>query len=276
MSISSTQPTPRNQRQELTVADGENSSTINSVLPPELIRNILHQQVFSVGEQARTREVCKLWADPNFNIKITNPGLQVFGQTFWKEYLGIEIEGKFPTPPNDILEEVMALRECIKGERGAPSCTLVLMPKGLTANKLINFIKYPLKGHSTELNYIGDRIVAEYGDKENRHSYWFLMTNEVIEEGRNKSYQAQRKLVNEKTHGECDLPTYLEALTCCALHHVKKGVHLLGRVFPTYTRCLDRVNKQPIFVGCLGGLCVDEDSGFDIGFNGVVACRKFC
>ena len=253
----------------------QEDSLLHNMLPPEIISGILRDSGWSVGQQNRLRRVCKLWADPNLSIETTNPGLQVFGPTVWKDYLGLEIEGEIPPPPKNIVEEVKALRESVKGEQEAPECTLVLMPKGLTANKLIELMENPQKGHSTKLKHIFHGIDNEYGDKENRESYWFLMTNDVIEGSRNKSFQEQKDLVKDKTNGKCHLPTYLEALVGCALHNVKNGEHLLNQKDMTFTRCQCLFEGYPIAVGGLGGLFVN--SNFPVGHDhdGALALQKF-
>lgn len=147
MSFNSILPTTGSQGQPTPAAQNvpliQDNSLINNMLHPEMIREILSQPVLSDGEHARTREVCSLWVDPRYNIEITNPGLKVFGPTVWKDYLGLEIEDEVPPPPARIVEMVKSLRESIKGQEEAPSCTLVLMPKGLTANKLMDLVKNP-------------------------------------------------------------------------------------------------------------------------------------
>jgi len=258
----------------------QKNSTLHKMLPPELIRKILHQRVLSAWDQARILKVCKLWADPNLSIKPTKPGLQVFGPKVWKEYLGLEIEGEIPPPPKDIVEKAKAFRERLKGKEEAPSCTLVFIPKGLTANQLIELIKKPINGHETKLGNIWPEIVSEYGGKENEESYWFLMSNDVIEGSRDMNYREQKKLVENKTNGECGLPAYLEALAGCALHHVINGEHLLGRERWTFTRCQDQksIFCRPIVVGGGEGelnVCSDNTFYPDDNF-GVVARRKFC
>jgi len=244
----------------------------------------LYQQAVDEFNQIAPRHKLAL---ENESIPLTSAGkvvenpltsdlnLQGFGPSFWKEYLGLEVEGEIPHPPKNIVEEVRALRESVKGEQEAPGCTLVLMPKGLTANKLIELMENPQKGHSTKLKHIFHGIDNEYGDKENRESYWFLMTNDVIEGSRNKSFQEQKDLVKDKTNGKCHLPTYLEALVGCALHNVKNGEHLLNQKDMTFTRCQCLFEGYPIAVGGLGGLFVN--SNFPVGHDhdGALALQKF-
>ena len=249
----------------------------------------LYQQAVDEFNQIAPRHKLAL---ENESIPLTSAGkvvenpltsdlnLQGFGPSFWKEYLGLEVEGEIPHPPKNIVEEVKALRESVKGEQEAPECTLVFMPKGLTANKLIELMENPQKGHSTKLQFIAPQIVNEYGDKENRESYWFLMTNDVIEGSRSKTFQEQKDLVSNKTNGKCDLPAYLEALVGCALHHVKNGGHMLNEERCTYTRCQDLSIGLPIIVGGLGGLSVHYASPQlfppDYDGHGALALRKFC
>jgi len=206
---------------------------------------------------------------------IADPNLQVFSPPFWKEYLGLEIEGEIPPLPKNIVEEVKAFRESIKGKKEAPSCTLAFMPKGLTANKLIELMIAPQKGHDTELEYIWKKIDGAYGDKENEESYWFLMTNDVIEGSRKGGSYNQQELVKNKTNGKCETPTYLEALVGCGLNHVKNGEHMLNQKLVTYTRCQDLVDGYHIHVGGLGGLRVPDPLYSYDDRVGVLALLKF-
>ena len=256
------------------VLPGQKDNLINYLLPIEIIYKILRQPFLSDIEQAKAREVCRLWRD--CGKKITDPNVIVFGVKAWEKYFGCKIEGEVPRPPARIVETVKSLRDRLKGKNEAPLCTAILMPKGLTLNKLKGLMENPQKGYSTKIVYIWDIIVVEHGDKAIEKSYWFVMTNDVIEGSRNKSYADQKDLVKRKIGSEYELPTFLEVFACCVMHHVSSGKYLFVQNPCTYTRCQDQIDGRLLAVGgfASGGLCVDDDLVFDR--IGVAARLKFC
>ncbi len=185
-------PTPQiNAIKEEHVPSGQEGNSINDVLPPELIYKILQQ--LPPSEDRKTSQVCQLW---NLVVqKLLDPTLIVFGKEAWKDYYNLEVEGKVPPLPNKIKQITRSLRRRLAGKNEAPPCTAILMPKGLTLNKLMELIQNPIKGNSIEFEYILLRIFDKLGDEQIKESYWFVITNDVIEGSRNKSYVDQTALV---------------------------------------------------------------------------------
>ena len=233
--------------------------------------------------------ITPIQVDENGELKGSDLGLlmatrlkDAFGKDKWKLFFGVDVGEEPPIPPNiyEILESPCPFWE---GKKVRETHMLVLLPKtvngeSLTANKLIDLVKNPKNGNSTKFDYISDDVNTVLGDKAVEESYWFLMTKDVIEESRSESYANQKQLVQNKTNAECELPTYLEALVCCVMHHVIFGKHLLGRERNTHTRCQDLIDGNPVVVGGFAsdGLFVNCDYDFfDYDFRGVSACRKF-
>src|SRR4029079_9513302 len=129
----------------------------------------------------------------------------IIGKEIWSEYLGLEIEGNIPPLPQGIHQTVRSDRRRLAGEKEGPTCAAILMPKGLTVNKLIELAINPKNGHSTKMDYIDDEIIAELGDKAVEESYWFVMTD-IIEKSNHKNVEAQKKLLKEKTNNDYELP----------------------------------------------------------------------
>ncbi len=233
--------------------------------------------------------ITPIQVDENGELKGSDLGLlmatrlkDAFGKDKWKLFFGVDVGEEPPIPPNiyEILESPCPFWE---GKKVRETHMLVLLPKtingeSLTLNKLIELVKSPNNGNSTYLRYIKEEIVQKLGDNAIDESYWFVMTNDVIEGSRDKAYAAQKELVQEKTHGEYSPPTCLEALACSVMHHVIYGEHLLGRERPTFTRCQDLIGDYPVVVGgfASGGLYVGYDFDYASGSYGVAACRKFC
>ena len=137
-------------------------------------------------------------------------------------------------------------------------------------------MKNPVKGNSTKFKYIWNRILNELGDVPIEKSYWFVMTNDVIEGSRNKNYAHQKALIAWKTRSECQLPSLLEAIACCVMHHMTSGEYLYGTDPLTYTRCQEQIEGIPLVVGgfASAGLFVYYDDFVYVHY-GAAACRKF-
>ena len=220
----------------------------------------------------KTFLVCKLW---NLVVqKLPDPTLKVFGKEAWKDYYNLEVEEEAPPLPKKIYQITRSLRCRLAGKNEAPPCTAILMPEGLTLYKLIGLMKEPFKGNSTKFNGYLISLSREFNEHVKK-SYWFVITNGVIEGSRGKNYVDQTALVRQKTGSECELPKILEALACCAMHHVSSGKCLFGQAPQTVTGCQEQVNGYPMIVG-------GNASGrffaysFDALISGAAASRKFC
>ena len=265
-------PTPQmNAIKEEHVPPGQQGKSINYVLSVELISKILAH--LPPLEDRTTSQVCQLW---NQVVQILpDTTLRVFGKEAWKDYYNLEVEGEVPPLPNKIYQITRSLRRCLEGEKKELPCTAILMPKGLTFNKLIELMQNPIKGNSIELAYISKEISDEFKKEQVKESYWFVITNDVIEGSRYENYADQMALVAQKTRSECELPKLLEVLVCCVMHHVSSGKYLFGE--RTYTRCQEQFNGNPLTVGGFtsDGLSVYNGS-FDMNNFGAAASLKFC
>nr|NGX43671.1 hypothetical protein [Chlamydiota bacterium] len=142
----------------------ESEPSINDTLPPEMIRKILKRVPLSGRTNASL--ACRLWSatvralpDP------TDPNLKVFGPEAWEEYYGLEAEEEMPPIPERIHRISRSLRRRLGGEKEAPTLSLLFMPKGLTLNKLKNFVQRAIKGNSTKFDDDSQqRIFDEFGD----------------------------------------------------------------------------------------------------------------
>jgi len=262
---------PKIPRTNALVPTGQEGKSINAVLPHVLIQKILEH--LPVSADRSTALVCPLWS--RVVPILPDPSLKVFGKEAWKDYLGFEIEGGGPPLPRVAYRSTRINRRRLAGENEAPPCTAILMPKELTLNKLRELMENPTNGNSTKFVYIWQNIVDELGDEPVEESYWFVITNDVIEGSRSISYAKQKALVGQKTKFECELPTLLEAIACCVMHYVSSKNHLFGRDLWTYTCCQEQIDDIPLTVGAfaLGGFHVNH-SRFDFGHYGAAASWK--
>jgi len=256
------------------VPPGQEVKSINDVLPPELIEKILAH--LSRSADCTTSLVCKLW---NLVLqKLPETTLKVFGKEAWKDYYNLEVEEEAPPLPKKINQITRSLRRRLAGKNEAPPCTAILMPKGLTLNKLRELVENPIKGNSTKFKFHSQGIVIRFGDEKVEESYWFVITNDVIEGSRDKNYVDQTALVSQKTRSECELPKLLEVLACCAMHRVSSGKYLVEREPRIYMRCQEQMGYLLNVEGFTSGrIGVNYDVRNYFSSNcGVAASRKFC
>src|SRR5262249_38119970 len=108
-----------------------------------------------------------------------------------------------------------------------------------------------------------------------------LMTKNVIEGSRNKSYTDQQTLItelNEQTGINYDVPNLLDATICIFMQCVSSEERLFSNKPWTYTRCQEKTQEgYQIIVGGFSsaGLDVHDVNFFDFDFIGVAALRKF-
>ncbi len=204
-----------------------------------------------------------------------------FGKAKWDTYFG-DI-GEEPPLPADIGQILQSPCPFWPGKKIEETHLLVLIPTSvngqpLTLKTLGELAAKPKQGPATQYKYFN---LGEYQDQPVTQSYWVLMTRDVIEGSRNKTYADQKQLVAthaQKTGVAYELPKILEATTCIFLHHVSTGQKLYPDSPGIYTRCQELYHKQngwALVVGgfAAGGLYVNiycSSSGECVG----VGCRR--
>ena len=153
---------------------------------------------------------------------------------------------------------------------------LVLIPKGMTLNKMGELAKEPIEGHKTEYGYeyYWDMIEEKYGTVEVKDSYWVLMTKNLIPNSREKTRQEQLNLAaSVKGYGA---PSLIEAAVCNFVSYVSTGKGLLSKDKKEdwiYTCCREEPIKDWKLV--VGGftpagliVCDSNDCNDDVGVAG--------
>lgn len=249
------------------------ASTFYNV-PKDAISRIFNETVLSIFDLGNYRTVCKSWLmllqdrEPPichlqtapFSIQYKNPQVTVFGTKAWEKFFGYKIEGEIPPPPSNIIQIVRTLRNNLKEKIDAPDCSLLLMPKGLTLNKLKELVALPLWGEPIRIH--GNRF-EEYGNKAVEQSYWVLITNDVIEESREKSYDEQKVLIATRAGSEYNPPRLLEVVVCCSMNYKKFKKHIFDQ--RTCTRCQEYWGGMQMIVGEFGSskLLIDDEGYHD-------------
>jgi hypothetical protein len=209
--------------------------------------------------------------------------LKTLGEVEWKHYLGDV--GPAPALPSNIGTILDSACPFWPAKKVRDTHLLVLIPATVegapfTLNLLGALIQHPNNGgHKTEYRHYDSDVKAQLGEKSPDRPYWLLMTREVLEGSRNRSYAVQRGLVEKfakETQQPYKLPGVLEAATAVLLHHVRTGERLLGDEPWTYTRCRELVNGNPTVVGGfeLAGLFVYHFYDYDLNHRGVAGCRR--
>src|SRR5207244_440003 len=104
----------------------------------------------------------------------------IYGERAWKKYYGYKIEGDIPPLPLDIIEMRKKLCKLLQTLEPLPPCSLILMPKGLTLNKLRKMVENPIAGPKSQFGKVSDNAFLSWGEEPIEKSYWFFITNDAI------------------------------------------------------------------------------------------------
>ena len=206
-----------------------------------------------------------------------------FGADAWKKYFG-DVGVEPPLPP-DIDQILSSPCPFWPSKKVHETHLLVLVPQTvggqpLTFKILGELVKNPLQGSSTQYKgfYLGNYIESAAPS-----SHWVLLTRDVIEGSRNKSYSDQQTLVSKKGQGVYTVPTILDATVCIFMEHVRSGTKLYGDRPLTFTRCQEkyRAESDANWHLVVGGFAPEGHSGLVVinrsgvhEKHGVGGCRK--
>ena len=121
--------------------------------------------------------------------------------------------------------------------------------------------------------YFSENVEAQFGD--NMALGWVLIDKNVIPESRNKDYETQKKMVEERG---CSMPSVSEAIVLNLMVFAFTEERLYGEDPWTYTRCTEKVNDQyPVVVGGFGsdGLVSAATTSTTAAYGVACALRKF-
>ena len=237
------------------IREEEKIDFVNS-LPKEMTHAIFSH--LNAEELTRCFRVNKTWKvlashEPLWNA--LSPKI-AFGKKQWAKYFGdIGIE---PPLPKDIHKILKSPCPFFPGKKVEETHMLVLIPetidgKPLNLTTLGELVKAPKEGHATEYRYIWDAIVKEHGNHSAAKSHWVLMTKDVIEGSRNKSYTDQQALIADlakQTGIDYEVPNVLDAAICIFMKYISSEERLFNDNDPlTYTRCQEKTEGYQVAVG---------------------------
>ena len=122
---------------------------------------------------------------------------------------------------------------------------------------------------------------AQHCTTSSGRAHWVLMTNDVIPDSCNKSWEDQQNLVVKYKEQGYKLLSVIDAATCLLLEYVETGRRFYTDSPYRYTRCvegvtIDHLGEVPLAVGNFAprGLCLDYNLG-RCGAHGVGLARVF-
>ncbi len=231
---------------------------------------VIQDQALKIKEQES--QIVKLRKDlESMQIQASIP--IAFGKVAWAKYFG-DI-GDEPPLPHDIQTILQSPCPYWPKKKVQETHLLVLVPqtvngKPLTLKTLGEFIQKPLQGTPTRYEYCS---LGEHTDPPAPSSHWALLTRDIIEGSRSKSYSNQKALIK----APYEVPTILDATVAILMEHVRTGTRLYSNSPWTYTRCQEKYNENwQLIVGGFGaaGLHVSYSLSGDYDDIGVAGLRK--
>ena len=251
---------------------------IYDVSQGDLILNILKfagKKEMWIGSQLSKRTI---FEQKIYNILISP---LAFGKADWAKYFGDV--GAVPDIPKGMVEILKSQCPFNPGQKVKDTHVLVLIPetvngKPFTLNLLQELIQNPKEKTATDFRFHSQEVKNQLAETPIEKSDWVLMTKDVIPGSRNKTYDKQKQLVQEKGAGDYELPSAIEAAASILMHYFKTDEHLYGRHPWTFTRCQETVTEHqwPVAIGDFSRGALYAFSWQSSGLVcGVAAVRKF-
>lgn len=265
-----------------------NDTDYVSQLPKDMILKIF--SYLSAIELARCDRVCKTWkrlaTDETllkaFDSRNLSSLLSVFDESDWDKYVDMSAYGLTTEdiPLLDKRKEITLLGRVLSSPimeeiEGNAGVTELIIPKGLTFNKLVKLALSPKMGNRVQFRSASHDISEELGDILVDKTYRIVITKNVFKKSRNLSFLDQKTLVRNQalvTGIGCEMLRALEAIVLLVVTLMGSG----ERLYNTPTRCSDRFGGYQSFVDnfssgdirvdiCNGGVASDF-----VGVGGVL------
>lgn len=246
-------------------------------LAEELILNIF--SYLSTNELAKYQRVNSKWKVLMSDETLWKalPPIIAFGKKQWENYFGNI--GEEPPLPENIHEILNKLCPFCPSKKVKETHMLVLIPKTVNGNPLNlkalgKLVKALKMANPAKYKF---RRTFENDDQATDKSHWVMMTKDIIEESRNKSYTDQKALIAEfanKTRIDYEVPKALDAAICIFMHYIHFEEYLFNNM--NFTSCQEKFNNRQISVGGFSdrGLVICPGSYFNIGVVGVAPLRR--
>ncbi|MBF5058900.1 hypothetical protein NEPTK9_000400 [Candidatus Neptunochlamydia vexilliferae] len=201
-----------------------------------------------------------------------------YGKATWEKHFGPGsiTEKEPPLPPNieQILNEPTPFK--VEGYSGKVRDThlLVWIPSKVNNTPLT---LDNLEGLFGKYKQYASYVKSEVGSK-GTTSHWILMSKNVLEGTRNKTYDNQEQIVGKYAYKGYTLPNALDVAVAVLLHQKEKKEYLLPEKPQwTFTRCQEKVNnnQSSVAIGGFAGAGLRVSSvGYYCIDDGAVGVRK--
>ncbi|MHA7878122.1 MAG: hypothetical protein ACX93T_04375, partial [Bacteroidota bacterium] len=234
---------------------------------------------------------------PDAALPTVYGGYRAFGAQAWQAYFGVDV-GTEPALPGDIVsilneETPFMLESEASPQRVRDNHLLTLIPSHVkfsdgcrvpfTLNQLGALVKaryFPVNAEGYW--YYNSDVRTQFGAKSPNKPYWLLMTRDVLQNTRAKTYADQQAVVKQYSSKGYELPSGLEAATSILAHYAHSGnrqERLFGDRPWTFTRCVpDQLvdGRRPLVVGGFGswGFFVYDGCNCFASDEGITCCRK--
>lgn len=211
------------------------------------------------------------------------------GAEKWNELLaklGVEQRISEVSPlPESMSQTLKSDCPFFKGKKVFQTHRLVLMPAGLSINKLSELLHQLGEGKTTTafIGALAQSVFKEFGDKEVTESYWALITTDIVPGSLSSQWKtspwdpdtsfSEKTPVEEKGY---EAPFIIEAMTLVILNKEfgKAEKYLLSH--PSFTNCVEQINEDRVTVGAFSSSVLMLTSyTYQSGDIGVLAVRRF-
>lgn len=245
------------QRKELQVSSipstkkrKRESSNLNYIqlIPEELIQKIFYYLHWNEHHVlSAVNKEWKLIVEENVNCIIKRD--IAIDKEKWNNCFG-DI-GEEPPLPKNIHQILKSPCPAFLGKTVAQTHLLVLIPEKvnnqpLSINTLGKLVKSLKHGNKTCFQWIAPSIFDKYGNKPGEKSSWVLLTKNVLEESRDKSYIEQVTLAAtfaKKIKVDYQLPRFLEISTCIFMNFINSGERIFEK---DYVRTQDTLGIDSV------------------------------
>jgi len=212
-------------------------------------------------DTAKTSEICRLWKKVANNPQIWvnsnlerafSPNLSIIDEDVWQTYvdcpkLGLTTELSTKDKAYSKINAIVIMKQFnsyTKVEN--QGITLLMIPNGLTINKLKTIAKFPMKGNGFDIK-VDRSILDELGDVATDKIYQVIITNNVLVGSKGRLIQP---LVDHYKKCGLEIPKVLEVAALCTLTYIASSppVCLLPRG-GIRTICSDKAAGHVTYVG---------------------------
>ncbi len=253
-----------------------------SLLPQVLCNIFCH---LNAEELAKVVPVCREWtalaSSDEVSYRISFPSwLKEIDADIWKTHVDVKEYGLDFTGAKRLnrLALTKALKPLSRRVENNKGITIMIRPKGLTGNKVLQFAANPKMGNPVPIADIWSAILTELGDTEAEQTQVLFFTNSIFEDTRNHTAD-QHELDMTKIGHDCGIairkPGFRDFMAFLALTYISSSENPPTQLYSslTHTRLIEKWGDWHLTGGFApGGLypecCPDYNSGFHIGVGG--------